>query len=43
MTIPDLPDDGAHIFEGSLFVGKTYDTDEGLAAAGITKAATGPF
>ena len=42
MTIPDLPDDGAHIFEGSLFVGKTYDTDEGLADAGITKGGDGP-
>jgi len=42
MTIPDLPDDGAHIFEGSLFVGKTYDTDQGLADAGITKGGDGP-
>ena len=42
MTIPDLADDGAHIFEGSLFVGKTYDTDEGLAGAGITKGGDGP-
>ena len=42
MTIPDLPDDGAHIFEGSLFVGKTYDTDEALASAGITKGGDGP-
>ena len=42
MTIPALADDGAHIFEGSLFVGKTYDTDEGLAGAGITKGGDGP-
>ena len=42
MTIPDLENDGAHIFEGSLFVGKTYDTDEGLAGAGITKGGDGP-
>ena len=42
MTIPDLADDGAHIFEGSLFVGETYDTDEGLAGAGIAKGGDGP-
>ncbi len=42
MTIPDLADGGAHIFEGSLFVGETYDTDEGLAGAGITKGGDGP-
>lgn len=42
MTIPDLADDGAHIFEGSLFVGETYDTDEGLAGAGIAKGGEGP-
>lgn len=42
MTIPDLADDGAHIFEGSLFVGKTYDTDEGLANAGIAEGGDGP-
>ena len=42
MTLPDLDNDGAHIFEGSLFVGKTYDTDEGLAGAGITKGGDGP-
>ncbi|MDE0007517.1 MAG: hypothetical protein OXS50_04490 [Gammaproteobacteria bacterium] len=27
LRIPDLPDGGAHIFEGSLFVGRTHDTD----------------
>ena len=42
MTIPDLENDGAHIFEGSLFVGKTYDTDEALANADITKGGDGP-
>ncbi len=42
LTIPDLANDGAHIFEGSLFVGKTYDTDEDLAAAGIRKGGDGP-
>ena len=42
LTLPDLANDGAHIFEGSLFVGKTYDTDEGLTGAGITKGGDGP-
>ena len=42
LRIPDLPDDGAHIFEGSLFVGRTHDTDEGLANAGISRGGDGP-
>ena len=42
LRIPDLPDDGAHIFEGSLFVGRTYDTDDGLANAGILRGGDGP-
>ncbi len=42
LTIPDLDNDGAHIFEGSLFVGETFDTDAGLAAAGITEGGDGP-
>ena len=42
LRIPNLPNDGAHIFEGSLFVGRTYDTDEGLANAGITRGGDGP-
>ena len=42
LRIPDLPNDGAHIFEGSLFVGRTYDTDEGLANAGIRQGGDGP-
>ena len=42
MTISALPNGGAHIFQGSLFVGKTYHTQAELAAAGITKGGDGP-
>ncbi|MEM6640608.1 MAG: serine/threonine protein kinase [Pseudomonadota bacterium] len=42
LTIPALPNGGAHIFEGSLFVGETFDTDAGLAAAGISEGGDGP-
>ena len=42
LTIPALPNGGAHIFEGSLFVGETFDTDAGLAAAGIAEGGDGP-
>ena len=42
LRIPDLPDNGAHIFEGSLFVGRTHDTDQGLADAGISRGGDGP-
>ncbi len=42
MTIPALPSGGAHIFQGSLFVGETHDTDAGLAEAGIGKGGDGP-
>jgi hypothetical protein len=42
MTIPDLPNDGAHIFQGSLFVGNDYTTDAALSAAGITEGGDGP-
>ncbi len=42
LTIPALPNGGAHIFEGSLFVGETFDNDADLAAAGITEGGDGP-
>lgn len=42
MTIPALPDGGAHIFQGSLFVGKSYNSDAELAAAGIVEGGDGP-
>jgi hypothetical protein len=42
MTIPALLNGGAHIFEGSVFVGETYRTQAELAAAGITEGGDGP-
>lgn len=42
LRIPALDNDGAHIFEGSLFVGETFDTDADLAAAGISRGGDGP-
>ncbi|MEM7452452.1 MAG: serine/threonine protein kinase [Pseudomonadota bacterium] len=42
LTIPALASGGAHIFEGSLFVGETFDTDADLAAAGIAQGGDGP-
>jgi len=42
MTIPALPNNGAHIFEGSLFVGETYKSDADMAAAGIKQGGDGP-
>lgn len=42
LTIPDLPNDGVHIFQGSLFVGVAADSDAELAAVGITEGGDGP-
>ncbi|MFK7888949.1 MAG: serine/threonine protein kinase [Gammaproteobacteria bacterium] len=42
LTIPALANGGAHIFEGSLFVGETYDSDAAMAAAGIAEGGDGP-
>ncbi len=42
MTIPALENGGAHVFEGSLFVGQTYDTDAALSDAGIAQGGDGP-
>ena len=42
MTVPALPNGGAHIFEGSLFVGETHRTNAELAAAGIARGGDGP-
>lgn len=42
MTIPALDGDGVHVFQGSLFVGESFDTDEGLANAGLTEGGDGP-
>lgn len=41
VTIPFIGN-GAHIFQGSLWVGENYDTDAELAAAGIAKGGDGP-
>jgi len=42
MTVPALPNGGAHIFQASLFVGKSYRTDADLQAAGISRGGDGP-
>jgi hypothetical protein len=42
MTIPALPNGGAHIFEASLFVGESYRSDADLASAGISEGGDGP-
>jgi hypothetical protein len=42
MTIPDLPNDGAHIFQGSLFVGNNYTTNAAMAADGVAEGGDGP-
>jgi hypothetical protein len=42
LTIPALPDGGAHIFQGSLFVGEAFDSDAELQAAGIAEGGDGP-
>lgn len=42
MTVPALPNGGAHIFEGSLFVGETHRTNADLATAGIASGGDGP-
>ncbi|MCJ7591262.1 MAG: hypothetical protein MUO51_07905, partial [Woeseiaceae bacterium] len=42
MTIPALPNGGAHIFGASLFVGQSYRSDAELAAAGIAQGGDGP-
>lgn len=41
LTIPALPDGGAYIFQGSLFVGESYTSDAELAAAGISEGGDG--
>lgn len=42
ITFPALAGAGAHIFRGSLFVGRTYESDADLAAAGIAEGGDGP-
>jgi hypothetical protein len=42
LSLPELADGGVHIFEGSLFVGETQDTDAKLTAAGLARGGDGP-
>ncbi len=42
LFIPALDNDGAHIFEGSLFIGFPCDTDQCLADNGIAEGGDGP-
>jgi hypothetical protein len=42
MTIPALPNGGAHIFQASLFVGESHRSDAEMAAAGISEGGDGP-
>ncbi|MDX1403021.1 MAG: hypothetical protein R3192_00715 [Woeseiaceae bacterium] len=42
LTFQALPGGGAHIFEGSLFMGETYRSNADLAAAGISRGGDGP-
>ena len=42
VTLKKLPNNGAHVFAGSLFMGTPYNTDAELAAAGIAKGGDGP-
>lgn len=42
LRIDALPNGGAHIFSGSLFVGNTFNTDAELQAAGISQGGDGP-
>lgn len=42
LSLPELTGGGVHIFEGSLFVGETQDTDAKLATAGLTRGGDGP-
>ena len=41
ITLRDIGD-GAHIFQGSLFVGENYDSLDDATAAGITEGGDGP-
>ncbi|WP_295797664.1 serine/threonine protein kinase [uncultured Microbulbifer sp.] len=41
LFIPALENNGAHIFEGSLFVGNNYDDDTTMGAAGIAEGGDG--
>ena len=42
LTIPALADDGVHIFQGSLFVGRAANSDAELQSLGIREGGDGP-
>ncbi|MEE6247414.1 MAG: serine/threonine protein kinase [Pseudomonadota bacterium] len=42
LTIPALENGGAHMFDGSLFIGEAHSNDAELAAAGIAEGGDGP-
>ncbi len=42
VTFQALPNNGVHVFAGSLVVGENFNTDAGLTAAGITAGGDGP-
>ncbi len=42
LTIPELDNDGAHLFEGSLFIGEAHANNAELSAAGIVEGGDGP-
>lgn len=42
MTLTDLPNDGAHVFQGSLFVGRSYTSNAELQAANVREGGDGP-
>ncbi len=41
VTFTNLDSDGVHVFNGSLVVGRNYDDDADMAAAGITEGGDG--
>lgn len=41
LVFADLPNDGAHIFNDSLMIGRNYDNDADMAEAGITQGGDG--
>ncbi len=42
VTFDELANDGVHIFDESLFIGRNYDSDAELQDAGITQGGDGP-
>ena len=42
LLISPLDNDGAHVFEGSLFIGKNCDSDDCLRSKGLEKGGDGP-